>query len=132
MSGRKSEEEETLHGSKRCVRIGNVLGLSDTLSLSLVFYLCCRVDLPYSITAPPYLRACLGLIFALCERIRVKTRPKQESENMPSICSCTRLDGWLVEGSVLFLLLLCVFGREWMAVNFTTVHVCMDDYLGCV
>lgn len=59
---------------------------------------------------------------SVCVQVCAKTRPRQESENMPSVCSCTHLDVWLEGGSVLFLLLPYVFGREWTAVGFTTVH----------
>lgn len=49
-------------------------------------------------------------------------RPRQEMENMPSVCSCTLLDVWLEGGSVLFLLRLCV--------KFTAVHVTLHCILG--
>lgn len=140
MNGRKSEKGERLH-SKCCNCIRNVLARPDTMrSFSLFFFLSVlsHISLMASYTQHhsstlQYLCACLGLIFALRVRICAKTQPKQNSENMPSICSCTHLDVWLEGGSVLFLLLFCDFGRERMAINVTSrLSLCMDDYLGCI
>lgn len=128
MNGRKSEEE-TLHGSKCCIRIGNVLSLSETCSLflSLSFPICAAVCISLTASYTQHhsstLLACLPRAHFCCVCENTCEDSTQAGIGEHAIRMFMHSFRCVARGRLCPLSApsLCFWKR--MAVNFTTVHV---------